>query len=365
MQARYGYLNSVAHLSTGADLSDADADDGMDHEVGIPMRSGCAFITWEYHRRTRGLSRRLGLPLREIVASGPRPRRYFVQILATIRFLMRDSPSMVVAQNPSLVLAVLVLMWRLIVKRRARVLIDAHNEAVEPFTYSSRPIIWLSEWVLRNADYTIVTNRFLAEKVVRLGGRPLILPDPLPVAPVGEALPYRQGSILTVLVVATYARDEPIAQILDAARRLNGAAEFRFTGNYRKLPREIIAGAPSNVTFLGYLAERDYWDAMLNSHAVLDLTLLEDCLVCGAYESIATGRPQILSNTRALIEYFRKGAVYSAPDADSIALALSDVRSHYPRLVSEVAEFRVELEREWEHLASTVMQRIFPGTAPT
>jgi glycosyltransferase involved in cell wall biosynthesis len=329
------------------------------------MRFGCAFITWEHHRRTRGLSRRLGFPLREIVVRGSRPQRYFVQILATLRFLVINRPRIVVAQNPSLVLALLVLFWRVVANRSARVLIDAHNEAVEPFSYNSRPILWLSRWVIRNAEYTIVTNRFLAEKVVGLGGRPLILPDPLPLTPAGEIVPYRQGTILTVLVVATYARDEPIMQILDAARRLPGVAEFRFTGNYRKLPRELVAGAPDNVTFLGYLAEDDYWEAMRRAHAVLDLTLLEDCLVCGAYESIAMGRPQILSNTKALVEHFRKGAVYSAPDADSIALALADVRSHYERLAREVAEFRIELEREWEHLAGAVIQRVFAGTAPT
>jgi hypothetical protein len=335
----------------------------MDHPTDLPMRFGCAFITWEHHRRTHGLSRRLGLPLREFVASGSRPRRYLVQILATLRFLVSDRPRVVVAQNPSLVLALLVLVWRAVAKRRARVLIDAHNEAVEPFTYKSCAILWLSRLVIRHADYTIVTNRFLAQKVVRLGGRPLILPDPLPRTLAGDLVPYRQGAVLTVLVVATYARDEPIAQILDAARRLTGIAEFRFTGNHRKLPRDVVVGAPANVTFLGYLAEDDYWEAMRRVHAVLDLTLLEDCLVCGAYESIAIGRPQILSNTKALVEHFRKGAVYSAPDADSIALAMADVRLHYSRLESEVAEFRVELEREWGHLAGAFMQRVFVGTA--
>jgi hypothetical protein len=337
----------------------------VDHQIDPPMRFGCAFITWEHHRRTRGLSERLGFPLREIVVRGSRPRRYFAQIFATLRFLVVDRPKVVVAQNPSLVLALVVLIWRLVSNCSARVLIDAHNEAVEPFSYNSWPILWLSRWVIRNADYTIVTNRFLAEKVVRLGGRPLVLPDPLPRTPAGDLVPYRQGTVMTVLVVATYARDEPIAQILDAARRLSGVAEFRFTGNYRKLPRELVAGAPNNVTFLGYLAEDDYWESMRRAHAVLDLTLLEDCLVCGAYESVAIGRPQILSNTRALVEHFHKGAVYSAPDADSIASALADVQSHYERLESEVAEFRVELEREWEHLAGAVMQRVFSGAAPS
>src|SRR5581483_8453819 len=140
------------------------------------------------------------------------------------------------------------------------------------------------------------------------------------------------GEPLRVLVIATYAKDEPIAQILEAAHAVRDQAEFQFTGNYRKLPPEVITGAPPNVKFLGFLAEGDYWDRMRDAHAVLDLTLMEDCLVCGAYEAVAVGRPLLLSDTRALKEYFRQGAIYSSADPGAIAAAIGRLRAEYDRL---------------------------------
>jgi hypothetical protein len=276
----------------------------------------------------------------------------------TLAYLIRKKPRLVVTQNPSLVLAMFVLVWRSLQRNAIRVVVDAHNEAVEPIMHTGWIFQRLSRWVIRAADYTVVTNRFLADKVVTMGGRPLVLPDPLPDVPPGAIRLFEKSDTLTFLVVATYAKDEPIEQILEAARRVGGKFEFLFTGNYRKLPTQMIAGAPANAKFLGFLSDNDYWRAMQHAHAVIDLTTLDDCLVCGAYEAIAAGRPQILSRTRALMEYFRKGAVFCDADAAAIIKACTDVRTRYDQLVRELVGFDRELKRDWESMAGVMMTTI-------
>ena len=63
--------------------------------------------------------------------------------------------------------------------------------------------------------------------------------------------------------------------------------------------------------FLPVTCQKDEYVSMLYSvDATIDLTNRENCLVCGAYESVAAGKPMILSKTQALMEYFNKGAVY-------------------------------------------------------
>jgi glycosyltransferase involved in cell wall biosynthesis len=235
--------------------------------------------------------------------------------------------------------------------------IDAHNEAVEPFVHNTWIARRLARWAARTADYTIVTNQFLAQAVSRAGGRPVILPDPRPHAP-KRGVPVRSASKPVVLVVATYAPDEPIEQILLASRLLMGTTEFRFTGNYRKLPDRTVESVPQNVRFLGFLADDAYWRAMQDADAVLDLTLMNDCLVCGAYEAVAAGRPQILSRNRATMEYFHKGAVYCDPEAAAIADAIRDLFRRYDTLCAELEGFEDQLRREWSELARGFMALI-------
>ena len=52
--------------------------------------------------------------------------------------------------------------------------------------------------------------------------------------------------------------------------------------------------------------------------ATIDLTTRENCLVCGAYESLAAGKPMILSKTRALMNYFSQAAVYVEHTAEDL-----------------------------------------------
>lgn len=305
------------------------------------------FLTWERHQRTRSLVAHLGLTLREVVIVGPRYRRYWGQIAATLGYLRRERPALIVLQNPSLVLNVLVLCWRAITRTECVIVMDAHNEAVEPII-----VTWwwwraLAAWALRTADFTMVTNRFLAQKVVQQGGRPLVLPDPVPdVAPSGVP-PLAAGEALRLLVIATYAKDEPIEPILEAARALQGQIEFQFTGNFRKLPEQVLSSAPPNVKFLGFLSEADYWQHMRDAHAVLDFTLMEDCLVCGAYEAVAVGRPMVLSDTRALQEFFRLGSVYARAEPRAIVAAIRRLRAEYEPLSEQITALRALLQTEW------------------
>jgi glycosyltransferase involved in cell wall biosynthesis len=318
------------------------------------------FLTWERHQRTRSLVARLGLTLREVVVSGPRYRRYWGQIAGTLRHLRRERPRLVILQNPSLVLNVLVLCWRALTRAKFTLVMDAHNEAVEPVIVTFKLWRAMAAWAVRSVDFTIVTNRFLAEKVVQLGGRPLVLPDPVPAVTPSAAQTLAPDEPLRLLVIATYAKDEPIAEILEAARAVQGQIEFHFTGNFRKLPESMRASAPPNVKFLGFLAESDYWEHMRNAHAVLDFTLMEDCLVCGAYEAVAVGRPMLLSDTRALKDYFRLGALYSAAEPGAIAAAVARLRTEYGQLNELIVELRTLLQAEWSAQAAAVVAQLKP-----
>jgi hypothetical protein len=87
---------------------------------------------------------------------------------------------------------------------------------------------------------------------------------------------------------------------------------------------------------------------MLNSvDVIIDLTTRENCLVCGAYESIAVEKPMILSKTKALTEYFNKGAVYVEHSIKSIESGIIEAIRRKEELTKQVKELKRIRNFEW------------------
>jgi glycosyltransferase involved in cell wall biosynthesis len=314
--------------------------------------SGVLALTWFQHRRTKELCAGLRFELAVLNTDLRGPLRYLMLSARTLLLLARRRPRVLLVQNPSLVLAALAVAVRGVL--RYYLIVDAHNEAVVPFINRRRWMRWLSRWVLRKADLTIVTNRQLADVVERCGGRAFTLPDriPAPAAVAARALP----GAFNVVLIATFAPDEPIAEVLEAVRGTE--VELYVTGNHRKLDPSVAATVPPNVRFTGYLNEEEYWILLRSADAIVDLTLMDDCLVCGAYEALAIGRPMILSHNSASVELFGDSAVFTDNTAVDIRRALERVSSERARLQAAAERKRKELTDLWavgaRELARTV-----------
>lgn len=346
-------MNEINRRGTGAPSSGAPRPAKRANEF-----QDAVFVTWERHRRTLGIAEYFNIPLLEVVFQRSRWRRYPWQFWRTFAVLVRSSATKVIVQNPSLVLSVSVVLWRRLFARGRRIVVDAHNQAVVPFMPNNGAVRALSRFVLREADLIVVTNRFLVEIVENYGGRAIVLPDRLPVVTPCPALDLDATQAMRLLVIATFAPDEPIEEIFQAAQLAGPLFHFYFTGNFRKLSASLLAEAGANVSFLGFIDEPEYWRAMTESHAVIDLTLMPDCLVCGAYEAVAVGRPAILTDTAAQREYFLDAGHYAQPTAEGIAEAIRRLRDSYGSAVAAVGKRREVLAREWGNLAARAAERI-------
>ena len=302
-------------------------------------------LTWFGHRRTESLCRRFGWTYWVIETRSRGLIRYLRLAPRTILRLARKRPRILVVQNPSLVLTALCVLLRPFF--RYRLVADAHNEAVQPFVFNSGPLLWISRLCLRRADVTIVTNEALAQVVRAVGGTPFVLPDPLPVPPPGPAIDESHAGF-RVVVISTFAADEPLEEIVSAASRLQGVAEFSITGNLRRLRQPLREQASANVNFTGFLAEAEYWTLLRTCDVVIDLTLKPDCLVCGAYEAVAVRKPLVLTDSEASRTWFGDAAIYVHNDADSIERALRDVTARLEYWKSRVAQAAPGIERAWE-----------------
>lgn len=316
------------------------------------------WVTWEDHRRSRELANHFGARLRVLESPLPRPARYFVLSLRTLALLLVQRPRVVFCQNPSIVLAAWLVLWRPIC--RYRLVVDRHSNF--KFETAGRPELkWrvfhaLSRFTLRRADLTVVTNEPLRRLVDDAGGRGFVLQDKLPeLRPSGVAPAARDRS---VVFVCTFAEDEPVAEVLAAAARLGPDCRLLVTGNREKFERNFRLEIPANVTLTGFLPEQEYVDLVAGAGAVLVLTDTDLLLNCAAYEAVALGRPMVLSDTPTIRGYFRRGARYVALDPESIAAGIAGIFADHERYMEEVRLLRDELRIDWRGRAADLEARL-------
>ncbi len=179
----------------------------------MSVEKGVVMLTWHVHRRTRQLCASLNIPLVELYTDRVRMSRYLHLISQTVGVIRRKAPSVLIVQNPSLVLALFCccVKWFM----HFRLVVDAHNEAIVPFVYDRRLVRAISRLVIRRAELTIVTNTSLAQQVRAIGGRPFVLPDAIPNVP-GRSDNKEENVAPYALVVSTVAPDEPLHLIVKA-----------------------------------------------------------------------------------------------------------------------------------------------------
>jgi glycosyltransferase involved in cell wall biosynthesis len=313
------------------------------------------WITWESQRRNRELAAALGVRLIEWAQLGGMHRafKYPLGIAWTIAFLLKRRPAVVICQNPSIVLAALLMCLRSL--SGISVLVDAHNAGLRPLEGRWKALNRLAQWLQRQADLTIVSNDALATTVKSSGGRPFVLPDRIPDFGAVKQAPL-EGT-RTILFVCTYAADEPYRQVFEAAASLPAEVIVYVTGNYRKKHIDPTSLAP-NVRLTGFVSEDLYIALLASVDVVMDLTDREDCLVCGAYEAMALAKPMILSDTRANRLYFSSGVVYARHDVASLADAMREALRRSVELQTQVTKLRTQRTEEWEHRLLALKQGI-------
>jgi len=310
------------------------------------MIENSIWITWEIQRRNRELSKALGIRLYEFSElDGMRNRliKYIMGIAKTYNVISKVRPGIVFGQNPSLVLSFFLVLFKSVF--HMWICIDAHNSGIFPKEGQSKLLGILSRFIQRRADLTIVTNEPLKRHVEDNGGRSYVLQDKIPSIP--SVAPLCLRGKFNILFICTYAADEPYEEVFNAARNIDKEVSIYVTGNY--INRGIIPeGLPENLILTGFLSEDKYIEILHSVDATMVLTRRKDCLVCGAYESLAVGKPMILSDTRALREYFASSAVYTINNSRGIECAVQEILERKREIAEHVQQVKTTRDLEWE-----------------
>lgn len=286
-----------------------------------------------------------------------KPFEYLVKGWNTLWICIREKPGTVWAQVPPVPTLSVIFFYKLLFNRKLRVIADCHNCMFRP-PWSSVP---LAIWHLNQCDRVIVHNDTLPDQVRLLGvTRPIHVMEDAPAAlrhfDVGRTA---NKTINRILFPASFSDDEPIQEILEAAR-LAPELDFFITGNpARSEAVHDLSNIPKNVQLTGFLSVNDFEDLFANADVILGLTTRDGIQLSVCNEAIGAGKPMVLSGTALLKRLFYKGAIYvDWTDPQSIAEGCRHAVSDNRRLENEVKALREERCQYWMTTQAMPIQKL-------
>jgi glycosyltransferase involved in cell wall biosynthesis len=308
------------------------------------------FLVWgtpDQGPRSRVMANKLGSEPCFVHARLPRGAlyvliKYPIQAIRTMGRLFSRWPPVVFVQNPPLLAVLCVYVYCALGK--AGYIIDAHSEAFLAQGWTAPPL-WIKRFLARRAIVTIVTNKHLEQLIGGWGGQAMIIRDVPTTFTMGSHYPVSEK--FNVALINTFAADEPLDKVLEAARALPDV-QFYVTGKVRSSASALVAKASGNVCFTDFLADEIYY-ALLNAvDAVMCLTSRDHTMQRGACEALSLGKPIITSNWAVLRQYFNKGTVHVDNTCEGIRQGVVQMKELYSTFLIGIKELQADQQREWE-----------------
>jgi len=217
---------------------------------------------------------------------------------------------------------------------------------------------WLQHAIERRAVVNIVHNEHLRDLVQQHGGKAIIVSDVPVVYQQQEAYELSPG--FNVTAVCSFNADEPIGEILEAARRLP-EVQFFLTGNPKFMADDLRQCLPANVRLTGFLSDAAYGYLLQHSDVVMSLTTRDHTMLRGAWEAIYQGTPVIVSDWPVLKEAFPQGAVHVDNSSTSIAAAIEYCRADTATLRDAAASARASRLQRWSETRTALLNTLIRG----
>lgn len=273
--------------------------------------------------------------------------KYLGQTVSTWNVLFRERPDIVFVMSPPPIAIFAVYVYCAV--RRVRFVVDAHSGVF--LTKRWRAFQRMQFWVCRRATTTIVTNAHLAELVRSHGCRATVVPD-VPITFDGTASYPTETNGFCVAYVTSFDRDEPIAAMVEAARRL---PQIRFYMTGDAAPGRLPERLPANLTVTGFLETSSYGALLRQAGVVVALTTDDHTMQRAAYESVYQGTPVIVSDTELLRHAFDEGAVHVDNSPDAIVKAVMRVRDDARGYKEAASRLGARKSAEWLHTKSALL----------
>ena len=318
------------------------------------------YVRWGTNRnRSDDIAAGLGYELVSVGWKLPfgwlRPLRPLVLFWKTLRILRKLRPSVIMSHHTQPFGSVACVWYGR--RHRVPVATDCHNGPFIDPLWQRFPFRQGNRYALGRATVNLVHNapflRFVEEHS-EYKGRYAILHNKIP--PVAARVErVSLGERPVVFVVFSWSIDEPVGELLQAAR-LCPDFEFRVTGRVRTAMLEGHGEVPKNITFLGFVSDEDFDKNMRSAQTNLVLSTRDHVLTQACHEVVGCESPLVTSDTATARSYLRRGTVFVGNVGASIAAGVQEAIRDCERLRQEMAELKPELDAEWNAQADALRE---------
>ncbi len=318
------------------------------------------FITWYPScRRSDTIASRLDgrsflihfFQFKQPLIAGP---KYVAQAYSTLRILIKERPDVALVASPPVFAVAVVALYCMFTKRRY--IVDAHTGMFDDPRWTW--LLPLTKYLSRHAICTIVTNDHLKMEVEEWGANAIIIGDVPVVFP--ETEKKRLGDGKHVVVVNTFSQDEPLNEILEAARNTPSVI-FHVTGNLKHSRHGDFSSPPANVKYTGWVTDDEYAGLLRSANIVMCLTTSDHTMQRGGYEAMALGKPLVTSDWSVLRETFSSGTVYTNNTVENISSSVLKALENQAELEAEMIELSVKrkyiFQDRLEHLKIQILSK--------
>jgi glycosyltransferase involved in cell wall biosynthesis len=268
------------------------------------------------------------------------PIKYVLQSFKTWRILRDFRPEVVFVQNPPLFSPLAV--WLYCGLKGVPFILDSHTGVfLEP---KWRWLGFLHAFLVRRARVSIVTNEYLGGIVESWRGKYFVFPDVPTEFPDARKISDLPKDF--VLVVNSFSYDEPLEEVIKAARQLPEVS-FAITGDVRRCPRTLRDNTPDNVRFTGFVSRSEYVNLLNSADAAVVLTKEDHTMQRGAYEAMSLCTPIVTSNWPLLRETFFKGTCYTDNTTETIIAALRKILANKEKYRADIEDLKKQRRAMW------------------
>lgn len=281
--------------------------------------------------------------------------RYAYSGVVSVTQLIRQRPRAVIATNPPVFPGLIAYAYSAVAK--VPYVLDSHPTSFGAKDHAvSQRLLFIHRWLARRASATMVTTTDWVAIVESWGGKGIVTHE---APPLWSVAPLKGDANGVVLFVGVFASDEPVMAVLHAAR-LRPELQVRVTGDMKRCPPDVLAAAPDNVHFVGYLGPAEYRAAIEQADVVVALTTEPTSIVRAGYEAVYARRPLVISNWAPGIEAFPLAAA-SENDPEALAAAFDEALSAGRRGTKELETAREAQVMRWNSQLLALMDALHLG----
>ena len=322
-----------------------------------------SFIAWvAFQRRSLSMKEYFNYELKFITFAFKnrilRPLEYLYKTFITFSSFIKERPNVIWIQLPPNILLHLAYIYKILFDRQLLIIADCHNATFR------KPWIKIpgTVFLLNKCDLVLIHNDSVKQQALDSqidADKIYVLEDPPASLKSNIEEPNELHSTPQIVCPCSFNRDEPIAEILDAARLMPEITVI-ITGNYNRAKGiHDLSDVPDNVKLTGFISTEEF-DLQINrANAILGLTKLDGIQLSVANEALGASKPMILAHTETLKKLFYRGAVYVNPlQADSIARGCQEAIAMKEQLREEVIKLRREKESSWLKQADIIKDKL-------